>query len=124
MSENFKDSPQVRDALDRIRKGGWDNANPKDVVFYVGANIHDYILGVREEIERQIVGVRERMEKKDELHQAVEELKTELDHRVEGLEKHLKGLRMFMWCIAGGLLVTILMYVIINVWLVPRVVIR
>ena len=124
MSDNFKDSPQVRDALDRIRKGGWDNANPKDVVFYVGANINDYIHGVKEEIERQIADVRGQMGENENLSQAVEGLRLEFDHRIRGLQKQLKGLKIFMWFVAGGVLVTILSYLIINLWLVPRVVIR
>lgn len=124
MSDNFKDSPQVRDALDRIRKGGWDNANPKDVVFYVGANINDYIHGVKEDIERQIEGLRGRIDGVEELNLAIEGLKTELNERTRGLQKQLKGLKTFMWFVAGGLLATILAYVLINIWLVPRVVIR
>ena len=124
MSNNFKDSPQVQDALDRIRKGGWDNANPKDVVFYVGANINDYIHGMKEDIERQIEDVRGRMGESEHLDRAIEGLKIEFDERTQGLQKQLKGLKTFMWFVAGGLLATILAYVVINIWLVPRVVIR
>ena len=124
MSDNFQDSPQVRDALDRIRKGGWDNANPKDVVFYVGANINDYIHGVKEDIERQIEDMRGRLERKDDLDQAVKGLKQDLDQRTRGLQKQLKGLKAFMWFVVGGLVLTILAYIVINIWLVPRVVIR
>ncbi|UCE17419.1 MAG: hypothetical protein JSV84_11010 [Gemmatimonadota bacterium] len=124
MSNNFKDSPQVRDALDRIRKGGWDNANPKDVVFYVGANINDYIHGMKEEIERQIEDVRGRINVHEELNRAIDELKGEFDERTQGLQKQLKGLKTFMWFVAGGLVATILVYFVINIWLVPRVVIR
>ncbi|MFQ6092026.1 MAG: hypothetical protein ACE5OR_04995 [bacterium] len=110
--------------MDRIRKGGWDNANPKDVVFYVGANINDYIHGVKEDIERQIEGLRGRIDGVEELNLAIEGLKTELNERTRGLQKQLKGLKTFMWFVAGGLLATILAYVLINIWLVPRVVIR
>jgi len=124
MSENFKDSPQVRDALDRIRKGGWDNANPKDVVFYVGANVHDYILGAREDIEHQLEDIRKSAGWKEEFHLAVEKLQGNLDHRIEELQKQLNQLRVLMWCIAGGLLITILLYIIMNVWLTPRVIIK
>jgi hypothetical protein len=124
MSNNFKDSPQVRDALDRIRKGGWDNANPKDVVFYVGANINDYIHGMKEEIERQIEDVRGRIYGYEDLNRTIEGLKGEFDERTQGLQKQLKGLKTFMWFVAGGLLATILAYIVINIWLVPRVVIR
>ena len=124
MSDNFKDSPQVRDALDRIRKGGWDNANPKDVVFYVGANINDYIHGMKEEIESQIEDIRGRIGKNEELNLAIEGLKQEFDERWRGLQKQIKGVKTFLWFVAGGLLATILAYVVINIWLVPRVVIR
>ena len=124
MSDNFKESPQVRDALDRIRKGGWDNANPKDVVFYVGANINDYIHGVKEDIERQIEDMRGRLEKGNDLDQVIEGLKQELDERTLGLQKQLKGLKTFMWIVVGGLLATMLAYFVVNIWLVPRVIIR
>ena len=124
MSDNFKDSPQVRDALDRIRKGGWDNANPKDVVFYVGANINDYIHGMKEEIEGQIEDMRGRIGGVEELNLTIEGLKRELDERTRGLQKQLEGLKTFMWFVAGGLLATILAYIVINIWLVPRVVIK
>jgi len=124
MSDNFKDSPQVRDALDRIRKGGWDNANPKDVVFYVGANINDYIHGVKEELERQIEDVRVRMWGMEDVNAALEGVRLELDARARQLQRQLKALRVFLWFVIGGLGATIVAYVLINIWLVPRVVIR
>lgn len=124
MSENFKDSPQVRDALDRIRKGGWDNANPKDVVFYVGANIHDHILGVREDMEHQFGRVRDCMGWKDEHRLALEKLEGDLNHRLEALQKQVKGLRVFLWCLAGGVLAVILLNIVLNIWLAPRVIIK
>jgi len=124
MSDNFKDSPQVRDALDRIRKGGWDNANPKDVVFYVGANINDYIHGVKEELERQIEDVRVRMGGMEDVNAALEGVRLELDARARQLQRQLKALRVFLWFVIGGLGATIVAYVLINIWLVPRVVIR
>jgi len=124
MSENFKDSPQVRDALDRIRKTGWDNANPKDVVFYVGANIHDHVLEMREDIEHQLDRVRESMGWKDECNVALEKLGGDLNHRFDTLQKQLKGLRIFLWCLAGGLLATILLNIVLNAWLAPRVIIK
>jgi hypothetical protein len=124
MSENFKDSPQVRDALDRIRKGGWDNVNPKDVVFYVGANIQDHILGVREGLEHRLDSVRESMGWKDEYRLALEKLEGDLNHRLEALQRQLRGLRVFLWCLAAGLLAMILLNIIFNVWLAPRVIIR
>ena len=124
MSDNFKDSPQVRDALDRIRKGGWDNANPKDVVFYVGANINDYIHGVKEELARQIEDVRVRMGGMEDVNAALEGVRLELDARARQLQRQLKALRVFLWFVIGGLGATIVAYVLINIWLVPRVVIR
>ena len=124
MSNNFKDSPQVRDALDRIRKGGWDNANPKDVVFYVGANINDYIHGMKEDIEKQIENMQGRISGGEDLNRTIEGLNREFDERTRSLQKQLKGLRTFLWFVAGGLVATILAYVVINIWLVPRVVIR
>ena len=124
MSTNFKDSPQVRDALDRIRKGGWDNAAPKDVVFYVGAHINDYIHGMKGDIEKQIEDVRGRISSGEDLNRAIEGLRSEFDERTHGLQKQLKGLRTFLWFVAGGLVATILAYVIVNIWLVPRIVIR
>lgn len=124
MSDNFKDSPQVRDALDRIQKGGWDNANPKDVVFYVGANIYDYIHGVKDDIERQIEGVRGRIGEQDHLDRSIEGMKQEFHLHVRDLQQQLKGLKVLMWCIAGGVLASILTYIVIHLWLVPHVVIR
>ena len=124
MSDNFKDSPQVRDALDRIRKGGWDNANPKDVVFYVGANIYDHIHGVKDDIERQIGDVQGQIGQQDHLDRSIDELKQEFHLHIRSLQGQLKGLKIFMWCIAGGVLASIVTYVVIHLWFVPHVVIR
>jgi hypothetical protein len=124
MSDNFKDSPQVRDALDRIRKGGWDNANPKDVVFYVGANIYDSMHGIKGDLERQIESVQSRFGEREELNRSLEGIKQEFHLHLRGLHRQLKGLKIFMWCIAGGVLATILTYVVIHLWLVPHVIIR
>jgi len=124
MSDNFKDSPQVCDALDRIRKSGWDNANPKDVVFYVGANIYDSVHSVRDDIERQIDDIRERIGQHEDVDRAIEGIKQELHLHNRDLRREIKGLKVFLWCIAGGVLASIVTYIVIHLWLVPQVVIR
>jgi hypothetical protein len=124
MSDNFKDSPQVRDALDRIRKSGWDNAKANDIVFYVGANISDSMHNVRDDIEQQIEDVRGRIGQHEDVDRAIEGIKQEIHLHNRDLRREIKGLKVLLWCIAGGVLASIVTYIVIHLWLVPHVVIR